>query len=97
MPKEPRKFSEEQKDAYLARLLDAHCNAVVDRLQIMAEMMSYREAILTIAERCNIDSEQLAARIDERTKHFHHTLLAAMEDKDPWFAAMLDQRRPEDI
>lgn len=63
-----------------------------------AEMHALREMIIEIARQTlGADAEKLEATLAERTRYWHDRYLAAMEDKNPLHAALLDNRDEEDM
>ncbi|MDB6133790.1 MAG: hypothetical protein JWM59_2033 [Verrucomicrobiales bacterium] len=63
-----------------------------------AGMHALREMIIEIGRQAlGVDAEALEATLNERTRYWHDRYLAAMEDKNPLHAALLDNRDEEDM
>ena len=63
-----------------------------------AELHAMREMIFEIARQSlGADAEALEEKLKERSRYWHDRYLAAMEDKNPLHAALLDNREEDDM
>lgn len=93
----PRKLSEAEREKMLLQLVDANRSDMARSISDQAEMLAMRAAILKLAESQGLSRNNFSDWIDEVKKHFHHQMLTSVENKDAWIAAILDDRKGDEI
>lgn len=69
-----------------------------DVLQLMASNLALTETVIQLAESTAKQLRpELHASIIRLTQHFHQKLLVGLEDTSPGFAAILDDRREDEV
>lgn len=66
-------------------------------LERSAENMALHEALVVLVDHLKLDRKSFLTSFENRKKYYHDLFLRAAENVDPALAALLDDRRPEDV